>query len=84
MWDPAGRGGEPGHSNGVEHNFKEWAKELKNLGEFAAIESLSAKFLKSTLKRMAKKKAPGIDGWTNRELKDWPLGLLELLAMLYK
>eukprot|EP00972_Heterocapsa_arctica_P009511 1401409-Heterocapsa_arctica.AAC.1 len=22
MWDPAGQGGEPGHSNGVEHNFK--------------------------------------------------------------
>eukprot|EP00972_Heterocapsa_arctica_P080756 11899591-Heterocapsa_arctica.AAC.1 len=84
MWDPAGKGGESGHSKGVEHNFKEWAKELRNLGDFPAIESLSAKVLTTTVNIISKNKAPGIDGWTNRELKDWPLGLLELLAKLYK
>eukprot|EP00972_Heterocapsa_arctica_P037571 5529299-Heterocapsa_arctica.AAC.1 len=41
MWDPGGVGGLRGHSNGVEHNFKEWAQELRNLGPFPELEDRS-------------------------------------------
>eukprot|EP00972_Heterocapsa_arctica_P085548 12609277-Heterocapsa_arctica.AAC.1 len=40
--------------------------------------------LQAALARWSKKKAPGIDGWSTRELKDWPLRLLALFTKLYK
>eukprot|EP00972_Heterocapsa_arctica_P044538 6573577-Heterocapsa_arctica.AAC.1 len=49
MWDPGGVGGPPGHSNEVEHNFHDWAKELRNLGPFPVLEGLSAVTLQAAL-----------------------------------
>ena len=76
FWDPLG-GQIP------SHRFCNWAGELRKLQRPPEPKTLTAEDLAFVVASWGSSKAPGMDGWTPAELKDWPVGLLALLADIY-
>ena len=63
---------------------EEWLAELVSLPPFPARTPSTARVIRDVLKRMAKRKAAELDGWTVAELRLLPDEVLELIASLFE
>ena len=59
-----------------------WLGPLRLLSAFPLLRHVSPHLLRKIVRRTASNKAPGADGWAYMELKDWLLGMFELLAQV--
>ena len=53
------------------------------LSSFPALSEVTGGHLMQAIKRTPKSKAPGADGWSYQDVRDWPPPLLGLVATFY-
>ena len=64
--------------------FDAWVGPLRELPRHPPLVGLTGVMLHSAVQKWSNRKAPGADGWRPSELKQWPIGLFNLLVVFYE